>query len=141
MQVDHMAMIFAFTVLAGFLAIKGRWFVLACAALSQVPFWIGSVYFMHTGVTPVELNMVADLAVCAAFVWLAYRFRLMWLIWLGIVFLSMGIIDVYAAFAGMLYYFEMHVFLHFIALLVIAGRRYVDRVDRPLGDNLPSSSD
>lgn len=129
--------------LAAFLAFSLFWgahravFPVAIGALSQVPFWIGSFVFIDTGVTPIQLNIVTDLAASTAFVFLAYRFRQMFLVWLGILFVALGAVDIYASLFGMLYYFELHVAAHLLALILIAGRKVIDRIDRPL-DNRPA---
>jgi len=133
-----MVMLVLFMFFAGFWLRQGSFFSLSCGFISQVPFWIGSMIFVASGQTPVEVNIITDLAASTAFVWLAYRFRETWLIILGVLFLLLGITDVYAAFFGMMLYFELHVAMHILALIVIAGRKSVDRIYRPLR-NRPSS--
>lgn len=130
-----MVMTIIFLALAAVWAHRGQWVALLCAFISQVPFWVGSLVFFETGQTPIQLNIITDLLACAAFAWLASRFREQWMIWLSIVFLALLIADVYASLLGMLYYFQLHVGAHIAALLVVAGRKYVDRIDRPLRDS------
>lgn len=118
-----------------------QWAALGAAFVTQLPFWIGSMIYFETGTTPVHVNMVTDLSVSAFFVFLAHRFRKAWLIWLGVVFLCMGISDVYASLFGMSFYFVFHVFAHVLALLLIVGRKQIDRVDSVFGHPATSQVD
>ena len=117
-----------------FLAFKKQWLPLAAVAISQAPFWIGSILSFQSGITPVGTNMVTDLSVSALFIFLAYRYEFMWLIWLSIVYVCAGILDVYSLVFGLSFYLEAHEVLHYAALIIIGGRKYVARIDRPLSD-------
>lgn len=128
MQIDHALMLIVFVALSGVWLERRQYLAFCVAVVTQAPFWIGSLIFFNTGLTPIEVNMVSDLSVCAILVWLSARAR--WIIWASVAMLCMGIADVYASMFGMLYYFELHVALHALALAIIVGRKHLDRIDR-----------
>lgn len=132
-----MVMLFCFSALSLFWVWRKSFLAISTATISQLPFWIGSMVFFDTGQTPVQLNIVTDLAASTAFVFLAYQMRRNFLVCLGILFVSLGLVDVYASLFGMLLYFELHVAAHALALILIIGRGAIDRIDWPLS-NRPS---
>ena len=125
-----MAMLVVAGAFSGFLVYRGAWFPLIALALSQFPFWMGYAVSFVGEYHPVKFNMFTDMIVSGIFVWLGYQINKAWLIWLGVVFLCALLVDLFALIFGMNNYFELHEFLHYTAMAVIAGRQGVVRVDR-----------
>lgn len=126
----HTAMLLVAGSLCFWLSINRKWLAVFAVAISQLPFWGGYVASLVGDYHPLTFNMFADMAVSAVFVWLAYRFDEGWLIWLGVIFLCVLIVDIYAMSFGMNFYLELHEFFHYAALVLIAWRGVVVGVDR-----------
>lgn len=129
MTAFHLAMLtFAVTV-TGYLIAKRAWFPAICAGISQIPFWGGFVAAKLTQESPILINLLVDMTTAAVFVWLLHTFNEKWLAWCGMLFVTAGFVDVYAGLFGMSHYLLAHEIIHYLALLVIVGREYVERWD------------
>lgn len=142
---EHEIMIFvAFALSAWFLA-RRNIPMFGAVALSQIPFWIGSVvsfYFVTQG--PYGINLAINMMVGGLFVGWAWQRGSDGLmqIWLGILFFfacTLDVVQAVKAFSPMydptssrLYMIEQEI-IHYSAFLIIGGRMYVERFDRRFG--------
>lgn len=96
--------------------------------VSQVPFWAGVVAWLPHKTIWVDLNMILSLATAAVFYLLAQVFGGVAFIAVCLVFVTATLHDVSASLFGANYYLELHEILHYLALIGMVGRTYVDRI-------------
>lgn len=99
--------------------------------VSQVPFWAGVAAWLPQQIIWVDLNMVMSLATAGAFLLLAHVFGGLSWVAVCLIFVGATLWDVYASLFGVSYYLELHEVLHYLALIGLVGRKFLDRV---LGD-------
>lgn len=99
--------------------------------LSQVPFWAGVAAWLPHKIIWVDLNMALSLAAAAGFLLLAHVFGGLAWIAVCLIFVAATLWDVYASWFGAAFYLELHEILHYLALIGMVGRKFLDRA---LGD-------
>ncbi|WP_171644648.1 hypothetical protein [Ruegeria sp. HKCCD6109] len=105
---------------------------------SQLPFWIGSTLWILQQIRqPIEVNMVADLAMSVLFVFLAHRTGKAFYAFLSLLFVCAACISIWAVFFGTpSLYMMAHEFIHYACLIVILGRTRVSRYSGDIGRRL-----
>ncbi len=103
--------------------------------LSQIPFWGGLAAYMLTGTSdPASVNAILNIFAAGIFIELATRLQQSGKggivhVWLCLVFTLACTLDVMHLIVPLPFYFIAQEALHYVALLVIGGRAYVQRYD------------
>lgn len=133
--IEHTAMATTAGCFALWLTVKVNWSWLGAALLSQVPFWLGSAYYWHTGdKTPLNVNLALNLLVASAFVGWGTRLQSngrggIVHIWVCLIFLLACSIDVLQVVYPVPFYMLAQEAVHYMALIAIGGRAYVRGLD------------
>ena len=125
----------AFGCFALFFAWKRNWLWLGAAALSQVPFGVGSSPYLVSGVNyVVGINMCLNLVAAGLFVEWGHKLQLQGRggvvhVWLSGLFLVVASVDVLQLLYQIPLYVITQELLHYMALITIGGRAYVRGLD------------
>ena len=131
--VEHMSMLVAFGFLAAWLAYNRKWFWVAIALITQLPFWVGAHMSIAIGdASPSNLNIILNVTLSGILISFAEKLQeqgrgAMALTWLCILFLGLTSVDVWHLVSPFNSYFLVQEAGHYLALLIIGGRAYVNR--------------
>jgi hydrogenase/urease accessory protein HupE len=131
--VEHTSMLIAFGILAAWLAYNRKWFWLSVAFMTQLPFWAGAHMLFTSGdASPSNLNIILNVTLSGILISFAEKLQeqgrgAMALTWLCILFLGLTSVDVWHLVAPFESYFLVQEAGHYLALLIIGGRAYVNR--------------
>ena len=126
-------MLIAFGILAAWLAYNRKWFWLAVAFMTQLPFWAGAhMLFTSGNASPANLNIILNVTLSGILISFAEKLQeqgrgAMALTWLCILFLGLTSVDVWHLVSPFNSYFLVQEAGHYLALLIIGGRAYVNR--------------
>jgi len=126
---EYSLMLFIAGLTVFFLALRSNWVSVGAALLSQVPFWIGFLFYIFSGEkSPVLINISSGLLVSSLFVTMANRSdsgRDIMFIALAIVCLVAVSLDVIMLLVPFQSYMLANETLHYLQLIIIGGGMYV----------------
>ena len=129
---EHISMLVSFVLLSVWLACNRRWLCLIVALLTQLPFWAGSYISIDVGnASPANLNIILNVTLAGIVVSLAEKLQKQGqestsLIWICVLFLILTSTDVWQLIAPFNVYFIVQEVVHYLALIVVGGRAYVN---------------
>ena len=131
---EHAIMASAATLLCGLLLVKQRIGDVADVALSQFPFWAAMLAFIALGQSaPAEINAASNLIAAGLFASMAENRQAkgrhgICQIYLCVLFLSMASLDALYVLTPFSVYVILQEIGHYLALILIWGRVYVERL-------------
>lgn len=129
--IEHSLMLFIAGLMVLFLALKSNWVSVGAILLSQIPFWIGFLFYLFSGEkSPVLINISSGLLISSLFVTMATRSksdsgRDIMFIALALVCLIAVSLDVIMLLMPFPLYMLANEALHYLQLIIIGGGMYV----------------
>lgn len=133
--VEHTAMLAAFAAFLWWLLHHENYSWSVAALLSQIPFWGGFLAYIVTGdKDPASVNIILNIFAAGLFIEMAGRLQERGKggivhAWLCLVFILACTLDVIHLILPVPFYTLAQEVLHYVALVVIGGRAYVQRYD------------
>lgn len=129
--IEHSLMLFIAGLMVLFFALKANWVSVGAILLSQIPFWIGFLFYLFSGdKSPVLINIASGLVISSLFVTMATRSesdsgRDIMFITLALVCLIAVSLDVIMLLMPFPLYVLVNEAIHYLQLIIIGGGMYV----------------